>query len=65
MIVELDRVDILNLVHFVSPSFALQQTEEMLELGRYSSVGWIWNDKIKAMTNIQLYSLYQQCKTTK
>lgn len=64
MLVQLDRIDLLNLVHFVSPNFKEQQTKSMLDLGRYSNVfnRWIWNDSINNMTNEELYSLYQKCK---
>jgi len=37
MYIELDKTDLLNLVHSTPPSFALQQDEAMLELGRYSN----------------------------
>lgn len=64
MLVELDRVDILNLVKFTAPSFDQQQTEEMMGLGRYSDVFnvWIWNDELDNMSNEELFSLYKKCK---
>lgn len=65
MYVELDTTDLLNLVESTPPSFAQQQTERMLELGRYSDAfdRWIWNDKVKTMPESSLYALYQECKS--
>jgi len=67
MYVELDIQDLLSLIESTPPNFAQQQTERMLELGRYSNAfdRWIWNDKVKAMPENSLYALYQECKTTK
>ena len=67
MYIELDTTDLLKLVEATPPSFAQQQTERMLELGRYSDTfgRWIWSDKVKAMPEQSLYALYQECKSGK
>jgi len=67
MYVELDTEDLLKLVEATPPSYTQQQTERMLELGRYSNTfdRWIWNEKIKAMPDNSLYALYNECKNGK
>jgi len=64
MYVELDIIDLLNLVNSKTPCFEQQQSEYMLDLGRYSEAfdRWIWNDKINSMTEQNLYALYQELK---